>query len=233
VIRRHFTGVRFVIGVALVLAIALQICPVVRSQDPPPQQTNPPQTTPPPSLGDVARKYREEKAAKDKNQATPKNTFTSEGTASGKGGTLLSPGLTSAAGSGGTGSEFSDALTKMDDATEKLDALAALDHATLFSNATQGITVDFPGRKEWEDRLLAARQVYVTQGKELIQSVKTVMMQAKTLHDAQPNLPEDDPRVKSFLATLQSKMSDAQKLAADFKAIVDEGHERAARAVAH
>src|ERR1700722_16421972 len=154
--------------VAVVLAIALQVCPVVRSQDPPPQQT-----TPPPSLGDVARKYREERSAKEKNQATPKNTFTNDGLMSGKSGGLLGAGVPTIAGSGGTGSEFSDAFAKMDEATEQLDALGALDHATLFKNATQGITVDFPGRKDWEDRMVVARQNYVSHGKELIQSAKS------------------------------------------------------------
>jgi hypothetical protein len=224
VIRRYFAGVRFAISVAVVLAISLQICPVVRSQDPPQQ------TPPPASLGDVARKNREEKAAKDKNQATPKNTFTNDGLMSGKSGALLGPGVTTAAGSGGTGSVFSDAFANMDEATEKLDALGALDNATLFRNATQGITVDFPGRKDWEERMVVARQNYVLHGKELIQSARALMMQAKTLHDAQPNLSEDDPRVKSFMAALQTKTSEAQKMAAEFKAIVAEGHDRAAQA---
>jgi hypothetical protein len=218
---------RFAISVAVVLAIALQICPVVRSQDPPPQQA------PPPSLGEVARKNREEKAAKEKNQATPKHTFTNDGLSSGKGAALLGPGVASAAASGGTGSEFSDAFVKMDDATEKLDALGVLDRTTLINNATQGITADFPGRKAWEDRLVVARDNYVVHGKELISSTKAVMMNAKTLHDAQPNLSEDDPRVKSFLATLQTKMSEVQRLAADFKAIVDEGYQRSSQAARH
>jgi hypothetical protein len=224
VIRRHFTGARFAISVAVVLAVALQICPVARSQDPPPSQA------PPPSLGDVARKNREEKAAKEKNQATPKHTFTNDGLMSGKSGALLGPGVASAAASGGTGSEFSDAFVKMDDATEKLDALGVLDRTTLINNATQGITADFPGRKAWEDRLMVSRDNYVAQGKELIRSTKALMMSAKTLHDEQPNLSQDDPRVKSFLATLQTKMSEAQKLAADFKAIVMEGYDHAAQA---
>lgn len=229
-IRRNIMGVHFSIGIAVVFAIALQICPVVRSQDPPPQQTNPPQTTAPQSLGDIARKNREDKAAKDKGQTTPAKSFTNDDVISGKGGALLGPGVASGAGGNGTGSEFSDTLAKMDGASERLDALGALDHATLFKNATQGITVDFPGRKEWENRLVAARQNYVVHGKELIQATRAVMIQAKTLHDAQPNLSDDDPRVKSFMATLQTKMSEAQKLAADFKAIVDEGHDRAAQA---
>ncbi len=224
-IRRHLTGVRFAIGIAMVLALALEICPVVRSQDPPPQQS-----APPPSLGDVARKYREEKAAKEKTQATAKNTFTNDGFMSGKSSALLGPGVTDAARGRATGSEFSDALAKMDEATLSLDALGALDRATLFRNATQGITVDFPGRKEWEDRMVAAQQNYVVRGKELIQSTKALMIQAMTLHDAQPNLSEDDPRVKSFISSLQNKMIEAQKLAADFKAIVDEGHQRALQA---
>ena len=78
-----------------------------------------------------------------------------------------------------------------------------------------------------------ARQGYVVHGKELIQSTKALMLDAKTLHDAQPNLPEDDPRVKSFTARLQAKMNEAQKMTADFKAVVDEGRDRAVQAVGH
>jgi hypothetical protein len=239
VIRNIRISARFAVCIAVTFVLALQICPAAWSQDPPPSQTPPPQTTPPqqttapPSLGDVARKYREEKAAQDKNQATPKNTFTNDGFMSGKGGELLGAGVPSIAGNQGAGSAFADAMAKMDDAIQKLDQLGSLDHAALFNMATQGISADFPGRKAWEDRLVAARQGYVVHGKELIQSTKALMLDAKTLHDAQPNLPEDDPRVKSFTARLQAKMNEAQKMTADFKAVVDEGRDRAVQAVGH
>jgi hypothetical protein len=228
VIRRHFIGVRFSIGIAAALLVALQICPVARSQDPPPTQT-----APPPSLGDLARKYREEKAAQDKNQATPKNTFTNEGLVSGKSGSLLGPGVSDVTTTHSTGNAFADAMARMDDAAQKLDLLGTLDHANLFNLALQGITVDFPGRKIWEDKLVAARQNYVVHGKELIRSTQALMLDAKNLHDAQPNLPPSDPRVQSFVTKLKANMTAADKLEADFQAVVEDGHTRAMQASGH
>jgi len=230
VIHRHLTGVRFAIGVAVVLAIALQICPVVRSQDPPPQQT-----APPPSLGDIARKNREDKAAKDKSQATAAKTFTNDDVMSGKSGGLLGASVPSMTGNHGaqSGSAFEKAIANMDEAIHKLDELGAMDHDALFKTATQGIVVDFPGRKEWETRMIAARQNYVVHGRELLQSTKALFVDAKALHDAEPNISESDPRVKSFVAKVQTKMKDADRMEGDFRAVAEEGRERAAKAAGY
>jgi hypothetical protein len=222
VIRHYRSTARFVVGIAAVLVIGLQICPAARSQDPPPTQQ-----TPPPSLGDVARKYREEKAAQDK--ATPKNTFTNDGLGSGKGG-LLGAGVPEIAATSGTGSVFNDAIAKMDGAIQKLDLLGSLDRATLINIAMEGATADFPGRKAWEDRMVAARQVYVVHGKELLQSSRAVLFQMKALHDAQPNLSPNDPRVQAAVAKLKADMQDAERLESGFKAVAMEGHDLAAQA---
>jgi hypothetical protein len=226
VIRRHLIGFRFSIGIAAALLVALQICPVARSQDPPPAQA-----APPPSLGDLARKYREEKAAQDK--ATPKNTFTNEGLVSGKSGSLLGSGVSDVTTHHSTGDAFADAMAKMDDASQKLDLLGTLDHANLFNLALQGISVDFPGRKAWEDKLVAARQNYVVHGKELIHNTQALMLDAKNLHDTQPNLPSSDPRVQGFMNKLKANMSAAEKLESDFQGVVEEGHSRAMQASGH
>ena len=212
------TGMRLGAGFA---AMLMMVCPMARSQDPPPAQQ-----VAPPSLGDVARKYREEKAAQDK--ATPKNTFTSEGIVSGKGG-LLSAGAPDVAASGGSGSVFNDAIAKMDAATQKLDLLGSLDRANLMTIATDGVTADFPGRKAWEDRMLGARQYYVVRGKELLQSSRAVMFQMKALHDAQPNLSPSDPRVQAAVTKLRADMQAAERLESDFKAVAMEGHDLAAQ----
>ena len=228
VTRRNFIGFRFSIGIAAALLVALQICPVARSQDPPPAQT-----APPPSLGDLARKYREEKAAQDKNQATTKNTFTNDGIASGKSGSLLGSGVSDVTTNHSTGNAFADAMARMDDAAQKLDQLGTLDHANLFSLALQGVSVDFPGRKAWEDRLVAARQNYVVHGKELIRNTQSLLLEVKNLHDAQPNLPTTDPRVQSFVNKLKANMSAAENLEHDFQSVVEDGHARAMQASGH
>jgi hypothetical protein len=236
VFRRHLIGFRFSIGIAAALLAALQISPVARSQDPPPTQTTTQsQTAPPPSLGDLAKKYREEKAAQDKNQATPKNTFTNEGLVSGKSGSLLGSDVANVAANRGSepATAFTKALANIDDAIQKLDALGAMDHDTLFKTATQGIIVDFPGRKDWENQMIVARQNYVVHGRELLQSTKALFMDAKALHDAQPNLPATDPRVTSFTTKIQAKMADAQRMEAEFKMVVDEGHDRALKAAGY
>ena len=234
IVIRHYlsiprTGLRFAASFAALLIVGLPMCPAARSQE----QTPPPtQTSPPPSLGDVARKYREEKAAQDKNQATSKNTFTNDGLVSGKSGSLLGSGVADVAGNHGpdSASAFANALAKMDEAIRNLDALGAIDQYTLFKTATQGIVVDFPGRKAWENQMLAARQNYVVHGRELLLSTKALLMEAKALHDAQGDMSPNDPRVKSFVANVQMKMKEAERLEADFKAVVEEGHERAMKA---
>ena len=178
-------------------------------------------------------KYREEKAAQDKNQATTKNTFTNDGVVSGKSGSLLGSGVSDVTAPHSTGNAFADAMAKMDDALQKLDLLGTLDHANLFNMALQGNSVDFPGRKAWEDKLVAARQNYVVHGKELIKNTQALMLDAKNLHDAQPNLPQTDPRVQGFMNKLKANMSAADNLEHDFQSVVEEGHARAMQASGH
>ncbi len=167
-------------------------------------------------VGRCGAEDREEKAAQNKAQASPKNTFTNDGLVSGKG-SLLGAGVPDVAASGGGGSAFDAAIGKMDEAIQKLDLLGSLDHANLFNIATGGSSADFPGRKSWEDRMLVARQNYVVHGKELIQGSKALMLQAKALHDAQPNLPASDPRVQSFEAKLRANMELARQIGSGFQ----------------
>jgi hypothetical protein len=108
-----------------------------------------------------------------------------------------------------------------------------MDHDTLFKTATQGIIVDFPGRKAWENQMIAARQNYVVHGRELLQSAKQLVLDAKALHDAQGDLPPSDPRVKSFVSAMQMKMKQAEQMEADFKAVVEDGHDRAMKAAGY
>ncbi len=215
--------------VAATFVCALQICPPARSQDTTAQQ-------PPPSLGDIARKYREEKAEKDKKQTTAK-IFTNDGLMTGRDGTPLvigmPGGMPGQAGNRQADTTYVDALQALNGAMQKIDLLEATDRATLIKNATGGNDADFPGRREWEDRLVSAQHEYVAHGREVILSTKELMLEAKKLNDEHPGLAENDPRVVSLMTKLKDKNNEAQKMATEFRAIVQEGKDRAAQASGH
>jgi len=97
-------------------------------------------------------------------------------------------------------------------------------------NALQGKDVDFPGRAKWEDRLIAARLVFVSRVREVIQDAKQIVASADSLKGHQdPN----DPRVKEMSAKLQSLMRNAVQADSGMQAVIMEGRDLAAQAPAH
>jgi len=221
-VNRHL---RNAIGVAATFILILQVCPVARSQEAPPP-------TAPPSLGDVARKNREEKAAREKNNPSTKTTFTNDDLFSGKGGGLYGVGAAPSGSSAGP-LGYADAMASLNFALRALDMLDGIDSATLIKNATNGNTADFPGRREWEARLVSARRYYVDHGREMMNGLKSLMLEAKTLHDTQPDLPESDPRVQALEAKLKAANIEATKVANDFRTLIQEGRDKATQASAH
>jgi hypothetical protein len=220
------------------LIIFAGLSPAAWSQDPPPQQNQ--QTQAPPSLGDVARKAREEKAAREKNGTEPKKVYSNEGVIPTGGmnplgtepiGNPAQP-LSGGAGRGGSGSGTSPAegLASVENADAKLDnaltiinSLAGVDRATMVSTILKGNNSNFPGRKQWEDRLMAGRDYYVVHGRQLILEMKRLLAEAKQLALTEPNLNENDPRLQTLMRKVKEGYADAQKTADDFKKLVEEG----------
>jgi len=212
---------RLTLIVACLLALAF--CASTRAQD---------SSSSSPSLGDLARQAQKDKDKDKANKATAK-VLTNDDLPSGSGGasaTLgggygqaaqLSPGSK-------PGADLSPA-EKIAMLETVLDRVETLDRATLVHNALNGKDVDFPGRAKWEERLFAAKETYVTQGRELVQKARQIVASAESLKGNQdPN----DPRVKELSVKLQSLIRDAVRMDSAFQAVMIEGRDLAAQPAA-
>jgi hypothetical protein len=208
-------------------ALALVTFAPARAQDATP--------SPSPSLGEIARQAQKDKD-RDKANKTAAKVFTNEDFSSNPGGvsgTLgggLGPiGQTSAAGKSADALSPAEKLAK----TEiLLSYIESLDRATLVHNALNGRDVEFPGRAKWEERLVAARQVYVSQGRDMIQNAKEIVASADGLKAVAAQNP-NDPRVKEMGVKLQSLIREAVRTDSAFQAVMMEGRDLAAQANAH
>jgi hypothetical protein len=185
------------------------------------------QTQDSPSLGDVARQLRSQK-----NGTPSKAVITNEDlpstSASGVLGLGESDGLRASAKPDANDSPLA-ALTRWESFVNKMDSI---DRPTMVKLALQGSTADFPGRGSWEDRLFAAKQAYVSQGRELTGKARQLAATAQVLKDSHAKA--DDPRVKDMTDKLKALMQDAVRSDAAFQAIILEGRDlAAAQAPAH
>jgi hypothetical protein len=208
-------------------AVALATLAPAHAQDSPSSSS--------PSLGDLARQAQKDKDRDKANKATAK-VFTNDnlpsnpaGASGGLGGGLSQIGQVPAGNNSGEALTPAEKLAK----TEiLLNYLESLDRATLVHNALNGNDVDFPGRAKWEDRFVAAKQVYVSQGREMIQKAREIVASAESLKAAAPQDP-NDPRVKEMGVKLQSLIRDAIKSDSGFQAVMMEGRDLAAQAARH
>jgi hypothetical protein len=197
-------------------ALALVVCAPGRGQDSP-------------SLGDVARQ-----AQKDKANKPQAKVITNDDMTSGSGGvtSALGSGLgqvapSAAAGNSGTAAAPDDQLNRLESLLRQVDSL---DRATLAHNVLQDKDINFPGRAKWEERLFAAKQTYVTQGRAMLQKAKEIEASAESLKGVQdPN----DPRAKDMAAKLQELVRDGVQIGAAFQAVMMEGRDLADQGAAH
>jgi hypothetical protein len=106
-----------------------------------------------------------------------------------------------------------------------------MDRATLSKLALHGANPDFPGHENWENRLFAAKQVYVSSGLDIIQRARQLWGSAQALKNTQANA--DDPRVKELTENLKGIVSEAVRSDAAFLAVIMEGRDLARQATAH
>lgn len=182
-----------------------------------------------PSLGDIARQAQRDKA-KDKAGKPAAKTLTNDDLPSASAGVgTLGDGISQATqltGGDKSGANLSPAQ-KLAMLETVVNMVESLDRSTLAHNALQDRDVDFPGRAKWEDRLVAARQTYVVQVREVIQRAKDIVAAADSLKGTQdPN----DPRVKELGAKLQNLIRDGVRTDAAFQAVMMEGRDLAAQA---
>jgi hypothetical protein len=158
------------------------------------------------SLADAARQARKDKddkaKDKDKSAAKPKTVYTEDTLGGGKSGSELGLGVlptlkttsdSGAAassgnlgpssmipGAGGNSDPVAAAYDGIDKAEAALNRLDPMDRATLAKMALNGNDVDFPGRSAWEEKLFAAKQLYVSRSRQLLQQMQVLMSSAQS-----------------------------------------------------
>lgn len=181
----------------------------------------------PQSLGEIARQARKAKEEREKNTRPPKNVVTDDSLASSKTGPALSFGQLDST-TGSTTEALANAQKMFDRADRMLNLLDPMDKTTLAKHVLEGRDVDFLGRSDWEAKLYAAKQYYVSHGRELIRETRELVSSSQSLKasGAGPN----DPRVQDLGHRALQLMQDASRTDADFEAVLLEGQDRAKQA---
>jgi len=181
-----------------------------------------------PSLGEVARQARKDK---EKNAAQPKTVITDDNLPSSKVlGGLSDLGSSKSA---GDGNAMSRALAGLERAETALNKMDPMDRTTLAKAALLDNDVDFPNRRRWEDKLYAAKQQYVSHGRELFREMRRIMSDVQSLESSQGGqrkVSPDDPRAKELLRRLQEIVQDAVRTDSAYQSVVVEGWDLAKQA---
>jgi hypothetical protein len=182
-----------------------------------------------PSLGDVARAARKDK---EKNSTKPKTVITDDTLPSSKGLSGLSLGDLGSSPSAGGESAMSKAMARIDEAEAGLKQMDALDRATLAKAVLLDDDVDFPNRRNWEDKLFAAKERYVSHERELIVELKQIVAQVQSMPASQgkQKLNPDDPQAQQMLRRLQEIVQDALRTEQAYRGVVMEGWDLAKQA---
>jgi hypothetical protein len=178
------------------------------------------------SLGDVARQLRSQKSA-----APPKTVITNDDLPSASTGNILGldkPADAAISSNAGTDGSPLASLSQLESVVKQLDSM---DRGTFLKLALNGANPDFPGHANWEERLFAAKQTYVSQVLDVIQKGRQLIASAQALKGTQANA--DDPRVKELGESLKVLARDAVRADAAFQAVVLEGRDLARQAPAH
>jgi hypothetical protein len=176
---------------------------------------------------------RQAQAQNDKNHAPAAKVITNDDMPSTSGlssvglGDLSNPKSGSKQAAAPSAASPADELIK---AESLLTTLESMDRPTLVKLVLQGADHDFPGRAQWEARMFAAKQVYVSHGREVIQKAKQLVAEAQSM---QGNVKADDPRSKEIQSNLKDLMQDAVQTAATFKAVTMEGKDLASQSNSH
>jgi hypothetical protein len=198
-----------------------------------------------------ARKAKDDKD-KDKSAAKPKTVYTEDTLGGGTSGSELglgvlptlkttnesNAGAASDSGSAASGGSFSPssmipgaggnsdpvaaAYDGIDKAEAALNRLEPMDRATLAKTALEGNNVDFPGRRAWEEKLFANKQVYVSRSRQLLQQMQGIMSSA-TSGGSQPDL----------MSRAQTLQQAATQVESAFQAVITEGQNLAKQAKSH
>jgi len=182
------------------------------------------------SLGDIARQARRAKEDRDKTAATPTKVFTDDNfhsSAAGKA-DLAQLASTTVAPS----ERMAAARRAIARGEQLLDSLEPMNRTTLAETALQGQNNDFPGRRAWEEKLFAAKEHYVSHGRDLFRETKVLLNNMESLTSS-GKVAASDPRMTEISHRALQLMQDANKTDADFQAIILEGQDLAKRSTNH
>lgn len=184
----------------------------------------------PQSLAEVARQTRKAKEEREKNSGTPKVVVTDDTLGSSKTGgglNFVSP----ANGGASTSEALTKAAAAFDRADRLLNQLDPMDKTTLARFALEGRDVDFPGRSDWENKLYAAKQYYVSHGRDLVHEAREFVANIQELKASGAR--EGDPRLQDIGHRALQIMQDGSRMDADFQAVVLQGQDMAKQASNH
>ena len=183
------------------------------------------------SLGDIARQTRKAKEERDKSTAQPKKVFTDENVSSS--GSSNKADLAALDNPGASPAErLASARRMIARAEDLLDKLEPMDRTSLARLVLEGQDVDFLGRRAWEEKLFAAKEHYVSHGRELFRETKELLNNMESLTSGNKISPTD-PRVTEISHRALQLMQDANRTDADFQAILLEGQDLAKKAASH
>lgn len=182
------------------------------------------------SLGDIARQARKAKENRDKSNTTQAKSFTDENmpsSAVGKAGLdqLASPSASPA-------ERLATARRALERGKQLLDTLAPMDRTALAGLALQGQNTNFPGRSAWEEKLFAAKEHYVSHGRDLFRQTEDLLNTMESLTSG-GKLSPNDPHYTELTHKALQLMQDANRTDADFQAILLEGQGLAKQAASH
>jgi hypothetical protein len=180
----------------------------------------------PQSLGDIARQARKAKEDRDKTATPPAKVFNEDNFHSSATGKADLPQL--ARPTACPTERMVAARRAIARGEQLLDTLDPMNRTTLAESALQGQNVDFPGRRAWEEKLYAAKEHYVSHGRELFRETNALLNNMETQASSRKADPSD-PRTTDISHRALQLMQDANKTDADFQAIVLEGQDLAKR----
>jgi hypothetical protein len=174
-----------------------------------------------PSVADAARQARKDK---DKNGAPAKTIVTEDSIASGTVAGSAKLADTRAPVVSGKSGSLDGAWARLQATEASLDRLEPLGPSELAQTVLNGNTTPFANRAEWEEKLYAAKGIYVQRSHQLIEAMKQVLTNMESLQSSgQGKIADNDPRVQALTRKSQQIMQLAARTEAAFQSLITEG----------
>jgi hypothetical protein len=188
------------------------------------------------SLADVARPVRKDK---EKNSTPAKRVYTEDDFGPSRRATVSTPGThraeaaassppAGASSTSGDSDPMAQASMGIDRASVSLDKMEPLDRAALAKVVLEGNDVDFPNRRNWEERLFAAKQAYVARSRQVLGEMQELMTSAQSLQSSQgvaSKVTPDTPQAHELIVRAQQLLQEATNTEAALKLVIQEGQE--------